>query len=468
MSIVNLVTIFIPVKRWRRGARNSLRRLITIKEIMGKCRDYFAGPAEKIRRLTDIGDDALPRLQELSRKDYRYCQKGYGARIALIREKARRGEKIRVCFLVNFAAAFAARPVFEKMLGDSFFDPFILVSPFVNTYEKADEIKEYEKTYAELSTAYKNVFRAYDASTTGGQYVDFMDRMDIAFIPTNDQTREPIMYRIYNFVKHGVPTLMVYYGYRTLAAEMFFTDTTALLWKLFTENKISDRELRDGGLDNTVLSGCPNVDKMAAAKPVPRNRKKIIIAPHHSITGIGLDSQFLKYADLFVELPRLYPDIDFVFRPHPLLKNALYHHPLWGREKTDKYFEKLLLASNIVFDDNGEYFDLFLNSDAIIHDCGSFLPEYLFSEHPAAYMADSAKNIYRNRNDFSKMCLDHYYQCFAREDIINFIDKVVVGGIDSMKDKRAAFVDSSLLKINYPHISEFIVCFVKKAIVASE
>ena len=48
-----------------------------------------------------------------------------------------------------------------------------------------------------------------------------------------------------------------------------------------------------------------------------------------------------KYNDLILELPLLFPDADFVFRPHPLLFTVLDNEGLWTTDKIDKYIATL-------------------------------------------------------------------------------------------------------------------------------
>lgn len=65
-------------------------------------------------------------------------------------------------------------------------------------------------------------------------------------------------------------------------------------------------------------------------------KKKIIWAPHHSLEDCGglQLSTFLSYYKFFFELAQKYfNDIQIVFKPHPLLKEKLYQHPDWGKEK---------------------------------------------------------------------------------------------------------------------------------------
>jgi CDP-glycerol glycerophosphotransferase (TagB/SpsB family) len=156
-----------------------------------------------------------------------------------------------------------------------------------------------------------------------------------------------------------------------------------------------------------------------------------------------------------IQLPLLYPDVNFVFRPHPLLLTTLCENEFWGKQKTNDYLLKLKSFSNVAYSDSGSYFDLFANSDAIIHDCGSFLAEYLLTEHPACYMLRNVEQIEEMLGDTGKKCLKNCYQAFAENDILNFIDNVVINGNDTMKNERIRFVNEEL-KINYPNVGKFI------------
>ena len=70
-----------------------------------------------------------------------------------------------------------------------------------------------------------------------------------------------------------------------------------------------------------------------------------------------------------------------VFKPHPMLKSKLFRTKL-GKAKTDDYFHFWETQSNTQFND-GEYIELFKQSDAMIHDSGAFLAEYIFTDKPS-------------------------------------------------------------------------------------
>lgn len=174
--------------------------------------------------------------------------------------------------------------------------------------------------------------------------------------------------------------------------------------------------------------------------------KKVIWAPHHSIfeKGILHYSNFLELAIGMKELAAQYNGVvQFAFKPHPRLRSSLERHPDWGKKKTDNYYEWWENSSNTTFVD-GEYYDLFLSSDAMIHDCSTFMAEYLYTNNPVMFIRKP--NYKMPLNSFAENCLRHHYQGRTIKDIKDFIDKVVINGEDCMKTARIQFINSISLK----------------------
>ena len=173
--------------------------------------------------------------------------------------------------------------------------------------------------------------------------------------------------------------------------------------------------------------------------------KKVIWAPHHSIlqTDTLHYSNFLDVADDMLQLALSFKDmIQFVFKPHPVLKRKLYTIDGWGREKTDKYYERWANLSNATIVE-GEYVDLFRTSDAMIHDCSTFTAEYLFTKKPVMFLVRNQCSP--DFNDFGKMCYNLHYIGNSIIDIQSFLNDVVLGGHDSKQSQREAFFERYLL-----------------------
>ncbi len=251
----------------------------------------------------------------------------------------------------------------------------------------------------------------------------------------------------------------VSYAYSSAKDKSILSDTYNMCWIAFVENELNLEDLKERQPihgKNAFVSGYPKADAFEGLVKTKHKRKKVIIAPHHSIHGIGLQGQFLKFSDLYLSLPQKYPQIDFIFRPHPLLYYTLIQDKYWGEEKTKEYYQKMDSFENCVYDTSSNYYQTFVDSDGIIHDCGSFLPEYLYTENPACYSLRDKKVINEYFGTFGKGCLDCYYKAYNEKDIINYIENVVLKGNDILKEKRDKF-RYSFVKYNYPHASKTII-----------
>ncbi|MBO6038197.1 MAG: hypothetical protein J6P29_06590, partial [Acetobacter sp.] len=133
---------------------------------------------------------------------------------------------------------------------------------------------------------------------------------------------------------------------------------------------------------------------------------------------------------------------------------------VWGKEKVDDYIKKISSFSNVEYQEGGDYLETFVNSDAIIHDCASFMMEYLYTGHPAMYLLKNKEVIEEIFASIGQKCLEHYYQAFNEQDIINFIEEVVLKDNDPLKEERIKFAKEEIM-INYPHVADFILQHIK-------
>jgi len=394
----------------------------------------------------------------LKKNDYIFYQKCNFKILKKLKDKIKTSKKIRVAFIIDTAEKFPANTIYNKMLKDNFFEPFILIVPPNN------DMNLYNRAFNKISASYRNVFKTYDDK---GNVINYLDKIDLAILQTQDDTIYPKIYRVYNLIKNKILTCIVYYAWCIVDIYgIVNTDTANLVWKFFIESDYTldeFKKLQAINAQNMVVSGYAKMDSMFDIAQQKRSRKRVLVCSHHTIFNNEYYSCFLQYADLFQRLPKMYPQIDFIFRPHPLLKRNLSFPSIWGPKKTEKYFEELLKNPNVFFDDNAEYMETFVNSDAIIQDCGSFSAEYLFTGHPQCYLIKDKSNIKKYYNTIGKKCLQHSYLAFKESNIINFMDNVVILKKDPMKKQRDIFVQKKL-KINYPNASGFIISYLKNQI----
>ena len=164
-----------------------------------------------------------------------------------------------------------------------------------------------------------------------------------------------------------------------------------------------------------------------------------------------------------MELPNIFTEVDFVFRPHPLLFVTLKSDKFWGEEKVSSYIEKLESFPNCKYCSGGDYIKTFVDSDALIHDCASYSAEYLYTGNPVCYIHKEDNRTRKQFTELGNKCLDVHYSAYSRDDILNFIQKVVIEGQDIQKETRKNFADN-VLKVNYPNASSYIIEYIKKQI----
>lgn len=230
-------------------------------------------------------------------------------------------------------------------------------------------------------------------------------------------------------------------------------------WKLFYSTELHRSEAQKIAFNkgrNVEIVGYPNADVFMNQsfkdiwKQQGVDKKRIIWAPHFTIFTGGLmeQSNFLWMASFMLEVASRYSDcIQFVFKPHPRLYSELVKHEDWGEEKAKLYYKEWETRDNTQIE-TGEYVDLFMTSDAMIHDCGSFSVEYHYSGNPVMFVSDDFEKLIIEKGTFGQLAMRQHYVGKNEQDIIDFIDNVVLKGEDPMKEGREQFKKDYLLPPN--------------------
>jgi hypothetical protein len=433
--LIRILTALIPVRRVRRRLRD---------------RWMAAARARGLAR-------TLPRVRAR-----------YAAHEAACRKKLACGERLRVAFLMCDASMFSGESVFLKMREDPRYDCFIAVAPRV-TRGEAFLRDTLEKTVGSLSKRYPQAVHAlYDPEARKAEPLD----ADLVFstVLYEDQTLPD-----YTVDKLSCRALVaiLYYGYGGL----FFTNekktpflpNVVFAWRYFVSNEATRAmsEAQNPALAaNMRAVGYCKMDRLASLPFRRRARKRVILSPHHTIDqnadGLAL-STFALHADMYLKLPGLFPEIDFVFRPHPLLFPRLATAKWWGQEKTNAYRAKMEAFPNVEFQQGGDYFETFADSDALIHDCGSFLAEYFYTGRPQCYLLADDQTVERQFLPFSRRLLEHVDKAYTEDDVVAFIRRVVVDGNDPRKAERDAFAAREVC-VNHPHATDAVLSAVREGI----
>ena len=363
-------------------------------------------------------------------------------RIPRMVRRLRRKEKIRFLFLLQSLPQWKTESLYLAMVRHPRFEPILGITPSIEIPGEEKDVEQYcrKKGYPYTlldpdKTLVEQV--APDVVTYQKPYIKQISKAH--GIDSNK----------------GVLCVLVPYALSNIRTAFLQNRPIQLrCWQQYFENESVRREnaaIHNAHGINYVVTGLPIMDilnqpKEKFADPWLKagSRRRIIYAPHHTFAGNFVKevvfSTFLENGEFMLEMARKYAsEVYFVFKPHPLLYPKLCAY--WGKERTDAYWEQWRTMENSHVEE-GEYIGLMKHSDAMIHDCGSFTVEYLFTANPVMYLLGDA---YDESNQYS-----HVKEAFAlhekgrcHEDIDRFIGNVVKG-LDPQRKDRMDYVKRHL------------------------
>lgn len=371
--------------------------------------------------------------------------------------KIRKKGYANVCFIASSLAMWRYQGIYELMARDSRFHAFIILCPLrtFSAEQKLENVSDLKKFF----------------DSKGIEYIDASIWNTIDDYKVIDEINPDILFYTQPYDQlYGNRLDYVYFKekllcYAPYSAGSISSVTTlnlkfhGIAWKLFYDTDVSLRDAQRMSLNkgkNAVVVGETTADAFLHSdykdvwKPQPVKKKRIIWAPHFTIESSQIlhRGSFLWLWEDMLAIAEEYSDkVQIAFKPHPRLKSVLDNFPGWGRERADEYYHRWSKLPNTQYE-NGFFVDLFMTSDAMIHDSGSFMVEYHYSGNPVLFTSRCLEETYQVHNDLGKAALDCHYITDSVEGVRNFIDYVVLDGVDEMRTKREAFFNKYLLPPN--------------------
>lgn len=376
--------------------------------------------------------------------------------------RIRRKEKINIVFFAMSLPMWRHQQLYEKLTKHPKFNPTIVILPSCSyTQEQQDiDVKSLRKYFDEKGIPYVLGIQA------NGSIYDVRKNLspDIMFYPQpywGYYIDELSYNRFYDKLLCYTP-----YAFWTSKEEWSYAQMLhKMSWKLFYSTELHRKDAFKYSLVkdvNVEIVGYPTADYFIQTnhksvwKEQTCSKKRLIWAAHFTIFSGGLlyQSNFLWMASIMLDLANDYSDkVQFVFKPHPRLYTELCKHPDWGEMKAKEYYKLWETMDNTQIE-TGEFVDLFMTSDAMIHDCGSFSVEYHYSENPVMYIAKNFEEQVEDKNEFGKIAMNLHYVGKEKQDIIDFIENVVLKGDDPLKPRRQQFKQDYLLPPNGKTVAE--------------
>lgn len=376
--------------------------------------------------------------------------------------RIRRKEKVNIVFLVSSLSMWRFQRLYELLQQDPRIDVGIVVYPFPGPEEsQKNDVDNLLRFFSDKGVPFLNLY----GEPSPGKILKERKKPDILFYPQQ-----------YNYLygndldgHYFDDTLICYIPYALVVFREAWLDRNRLnevAWRIFYPSE----ERRQQALPvlynkgrNIRITGDPVFDSFSALgcsaeawKPQDKQKKRIIWAPHFSLQEANLlhrtSFQWLSAAMLSIA-NRHKEQIQFSFKPHPRLYKVLCEMPEWGPLRTEAYYRQWAEGENTQLD-VGPYVDLFKESDAMIHDCGSFTAEYLFTKKPVLFTAKDLSAICVQLNQLGLDAIKAHYVCDSEQGVETFIEEVVLGGDDPLTSGRKTFYQKHLLPPQGQSVSE--------------
>lgn len=358
----------------------------------------------------------------------------------------RKKEKIKVLFILTSVGSWKTERLYLEMKNYPRFDPYILITEA----NDEDETAELSLYLSGKGYDFRRSIKGEDLTETIKPDIIFYQK-PYSFYPLEDSLK------FYNYLYSTVLCYVTYGFHNSNLAASNNEMLQNVCFQNYFENADVAREIAsavDGKGRNFLVTGLPPADEYLQDKSLVVDpwkkqeikKKRIIYAPHHSLPqdeGNWLHySTFMSYGEFILSLAEKYQDqVQFAFKPHPLLRGKLEKY--LGVDWTNAYFNKWASLPNCQIEE-GDYAGLFRYSDAMIHDCGSFMAEYHYTGNPVMYLVTDEKRIRSILTHYCQLAFDLHYKGRDLESIEHFI-KNVIGGVDPLKKQRKEYLNKYLL-----------------------
>lgn len=357
---------------------------------------------------------------------------------------------IKICLTVIRMWVFDS--LYQLLKSDKRFEVVVCILPEKNCMQK--NRVEFFNRLAELLKKKNIPFVAcYDA--VNDKSLEFKNRVnpDIVFYTDFWKPHFYDEFYITNFLDKM--TLLCDYGFSVKqeekTANFELNNLVDIYFRPTLLHKQMDEKLMTNKAINCVVGGSTKLDGMSdksLVKPRTNSKKRVIIAFHHGAANpkeMYCNDAIFYVSEFMLQIAKRFKNkIEFIFRPHPLLKNFLYTRKEWGEAKTREYYAKWGKLNNCKLNEEDEFLELFANSDAMLTDCCSFFAEFTAFNKPLFHLVTPT-----SRDGFNEFGEELYKVCYKpkskeagalQEGIVEFLDNVVLAGDDYLAAQRGAFV----------------------------
>lgn len=362
----------------------------------------------------------------------------YSKALDKIKEKYRAKEKIRVAFLVSENSKWNSDELYDLLEKSDVYEPFILVTLLTYVHFGNDKTRNnLDENYNFFKQQGKRVFYAYNQQEK--RYIDLNEfSPDIVFYqqPWGIAENQEI-----NNVSDNALCCNFHYGLNLFESDVENLPFYKKLFLYFIPNEQIKEFFKPFGYENLKVVGFPKLDVYKKLKINTAETKTVIYAPHFSYSpkSILKIGTFDKTGEKILEFAKKHNEYNWIFKPHPVLKNELTNDKKFGAKYVEKYYSEWAKIGKVY--EQGEYFDLFNSSDLLITDCSAFLLEYMPTLRPIIRL-ENLKSTKLNK--FGELIVSGTYRVNSFNEFETCFKSLLIDKKDELLAKRKEIVSMVL------------------------
>ena len=359
-----------------------------------------------------------------------------------LRAKIRANEKLNVLFLIQYIPAWnKLEPVYQRMLEDDRFHPTIVCLPMEienHRLTRQDCVNETYEYFVSKGIPCVNCLcddgSWLDLHQFEPDYV-FHSRPYNGFLPEPYTSGQLMRYTLVCNVLYGINTARNWQ--ESILRSEYYADTYFFFASDQKEKEYYDQLFRLGigaGIQRCEPYGAVGLEQMLRARTKKRPspfRKTVLWTPRWSTDPVDGGSNFFRYVHTIRKLIAENPEVFFVIRPHPLMFSNFIKTGEMSEQEAAEFRSFCETTANVRLDEDKEYADAFWNSDILITDNSSIVPEYFVTEKPIIFCHS---DIFVYTEGFTQLVASTY-QVHTAADIEKHLS-VLLSGEDPMKEAR--------------------------------
>ncbi len=284
------------------------------------------------------------------------------------------------------------------------------------------------------------------------------EQPDLVFLQNPyDSTRPPEL-AVECLLAHGVRIAYIPYGLDVGGGQdnlrwQYDLAVQRHAWRVFVRSEEHRRMYAlhcSAGNRRVVVTGHPKIDNIVTRcgplkRPPPSDgaRKTVLWCPHFSVEGGGWSTFMALHEAILGFFESRPPDLRLIVRPHPLFFGRLAEISADGGLTESRLRQRFRQPPWIDFDEAEDYGDVFLQSDALMTDAGSFLLEYLPTEKPILYLHNPDGPGLNESATF----VDAYDRASEFAAVTDFLEKVRRGE-DARREERLSRIQELLHRVD--------------------